>query len=1003
MADDDDAERRREINLFAAMATGDYNSGTFDSETMNQATTDAASFSREATRSPSPQGQLANPIQQQSQEDSMQNLFSSQASSQLDNSGTFSRVPSATSAKPSARSAASEFNLEAAAASLADLESSPPHGHGSVPAAGLATISLAQRRVGTKGEGCPPQIAANSSPMHIQQVLLPRPLVFGPIVPPRVLNEARQIIREALDRQGVPVQNQESESLGPKEPPRTSQLRPGVRNLISCLQTYGHGINILSGDNGIEVCSKDDDACNGSPYVSIFCPAWGDDGSVTTNSTAVEANQESDKESPSKSTKLEANDAPSSSASNQDEPTTSTDDIVHSSSSAMSKPVLEQKPTLTVDTSHDKAISDRDLFSMWARGESDESGSGSQVGLSMSQNNKSSVDTAGTDGKKQNTENGDDTDSSNGSTNDVRIPVTGKQPVPMSDQDLFSQWARGESPANESFRMGDSISKEGFFNSGTFQPRPSLPSTQDDSDDDSVVGSELKKKVGINESLNAAVASLEEEGFAAPGNDTTGTSPGVAAEDASEYFMSVPLTEDGGRPLSNLELMNGVTPLFGVDDAPLPVEADLGIHETKDEQQRSNEQRRNQALIENCCPQNVFGSVACPNPAVGPDDNHSWNSRSSPDGPTASLPPRPESPGPGKKGALSRKGKGDRLGKRGAKTRNSRFDARSRYGWWHVPDETELPPKPDSATESPETDSQSVEGGTETPLQLPPLEHSASALHIHTKLEPTPEKLQELNSPLSLLHPATSLSQSLPLLSDRPPSHRYVQVDTQAVGFPTLGGEVEPFFCSLAIYNVETISQGGNDQNESPVPNIQRCGRVTETLHFDIVSDPTVEKRCRGSLWPYLVHKKGDRGKSFLGSSVASSPSSVPEQERGQGSRCGVFPLPSNLNIANLYAVLIVHKVVSEGGDFEAYLRPGKETDRIDIEALRLRAEKAANQQGTFLMPFAFGVAPLVQVFREDTPLVAKSSAVRIPLFKFSSGLGDRQLIDHIMVMLYPR
>jgi hypothetical protein len=125
-----------------------------------------------------------------------------------------------------------------------------------------------------------------------------------------------------------------------------------------------------------------------------------------------------------------------------------------------------------------------------------------------------------------------------------------------------------------------------------------------------------------------------------------------------------------------------------------------------------------------------------------------------------------------------------------------------------------------------------------------------------------------------------------------------------------------------------------------------------------------------------------------------------------QGTRCGVFPLPSNLNVANLYAVLIVHKVLSEDTDFEIYLKQSKKARSagpIDINKFRAKAEKASNQHGSFLMPFAFGVAPLLQVFGAENPVIASSRAVQIPLFRFSAGLGERQIIDHIMVMLYPR
>ena len=275
------------------------------------------------------------------------------------------------------------------------------------------------------------------------------------------------------------------------------------------------------------------------------------------------------------------------------------------------------------------------------------------------------------------------------------------------------------------------------------------------------------------------------------------------------------------------------------------------------------------------------------------------------------------------------------------------------------------------------------------PLHIPPLSHAAVNVLIQTNLEPQPEKLHEQNRPLSQLHPATVYAHSLPFLSDRPPSYRYLQIDTQAVGFLGVGGEIEPLFCSLAIYHVETLAPtSSKDPTLAPIPDLPRCGKVTETLTFDVVSEPSIETRCHGALWPYPVESEGDKV---------------------QGTRCGVFPLPSNLNIHNLYAILIVHKVVSEGSDFEPYLRPLQPDDTagidvpFDLDSLRRRAEKSAKHHGKFIMPFAFGVAPLLQVFGADAPVVPSSRAVQIPLFKFAAGLGDRQIIDHIMVMLYPR
>ena len=107
----------------------------------------------------------------------------------------------------------------------------------------------------------------------------------------------------------------------------------------------------------------------------------------------------------------------------------------------------------------------------------------------------------------------------------------------------------------------------------------------------------------------------------------------------------------------------------------------------------------------------------------------------------------------------------------------------------------------------------------------------------------------------------------------------------------------------------------------------------------------------------------------------------------------------------NLYAIITVSKVISEGADFEIYLQSqnSKVGDSVDLDSLKAKAEKASQQQGRYTMPFAFGVAPLLQVFGGEIPTVACSRAVKIPLFRFSSGQGERQIIDHIMVMLYPR
>jgi hypothetical protein len=302
------------------------------------------------------------------------------------------------------------------------------------------------------------------------------------------------------------------------------------------------------------------------------------------------------------------------------------------------------------------------------------------------------------------------------------------------------------------------------------------------------------------------------------------------------------------------------------------------------------------------------------------------------------------------------------------------FDPRQRFGWWNASNSKTSGEKNSEET-SKDSDKENL------PIQLASFDHAALTPLVETSLEPRPQKLHDQNRPLSHLHPATPLARALPFLSDRPPSFRYLQIDTQAVGFPSLGGEIEPLFCSLAIYHVEAVSpssSSNSDPSMAPIPDLQRCGKVTETLHFDIATDPELESTCEKALWPFGSKEEGS-----------------------SGTRCGVFPLPSNLSIHNLYAAIIVQKVISEGSDFEAYLR--QDVKIKDLTTLRQRAEKSCVHQGKFLMPFCFGVAPLLQVFGADTPLTPSSRAVQIPLFRFSSGLGERQIIDHIMVMLYPR
>lgn len=672
-------------------------------------------------------------------------------------------------------------------------------------------------------------------------------------------------------------------------------------------------------------------------------------------------------------------------------------------------PPAESKKTEVSDS----AQAEKDLFSKWASGKSS-SDVKEPDEIDSAEAEKNMFSKWANGGDHESTEvlpeiDKDDQESPPESTEGKSTQV--------SEQDMFSQWACAGQVDVISSATKAPVQRP--FD--TFQAIPDVP-VDDYSDDDSVERSEVKKKVGMNENLNSALASLanEDGGRTVP---TVGTES-IGVDEASALLAQIGATTEGGRPLSNFEITNGLVPLFGCDDSTLPGESDLGIFQTKEEQTRSMEQRRSQEIIDKHTYPNIYGQVTCPNPAQGPDDSHTWNSRSAParkhmmpygatghltSGPGIvpvldSSPAKPKnkyengkhSPAsvaessatgdvaPSGYSVSSRSGDGTAKSKRRHQKHQSRntksFDAKARFGWWNVSD---------NSSPSHEV----INEDEACLLQLPHNGPGATSTQVATGLTPTCEFLRQENMPLSELHAATSVAGALPFLSDRPPSFRYLQIDTEAVGFPALGGEVEPLFCSLAIYHVESTTSS-HDPRAAPVPNFERCGRVTEVLTFDVVRDAGVEAACYESLWPYatsLDKTKGSHG------------------EAAQGSRCGVFPLASNLNVSNLYAILIVHKVLSEKDDAEIYTKPAKSDSKdgtspsIDVGKYREKAARASSRQGDFLMPFAFGVAPLLQIFGTDIPTSVNSRAVQIPLFKFTNGFGDRPIISHIMVMLYPR
>lgn len=346
----------------------------------------------------------------------------------------------------------------------------------------------------------------------------------------------------------------------------------------------------------------------------------------------------------------------------------------------------------------------------------------------------------------------------------------------------------------------------------------------------------------------------------------------------------------------------------------------------------------------------------------------------------------------------------------------------SRIAWWNLPDGFDEPSS--AKAKQRRRNSSHPSPGAEV---FPALTDDPIPLDVQTGLWPPLSLVRENNMSGMRSHPAMSSARFLPHLSDRDPGARHLQVDTTAVGFPKLGGEVEPMFCRMALYHFEmgserttapsssttgtgrdgpargkdseTMSTGASSW--TPTPDAGRSGPVTEWLCFDVVQDPGVIDSCRCALWPY------DKGSDVNG--LLTSPVSADDKDaRSEGTSCGVFPLPGNLSISNLYAVIIVHKVIAEPAETQHYYKPGRhdlaaQEELPELSKLRVDAGIACEERGHLVAPFAFGVVPLKHIIGEESPKFPVSRAVQIPLFRYDPERGPTSIFDHIMLMLHPR
>ena len=617
-----------------------------------------------------------------------------------------------------------------------------------------------------------------------------------------------------------------------------------------------------------------------------------------------------------------------------------------------------------------------------------------------------------------------------GEAADEPAPAPASESTDLS-QDAFLRYARAgtvdDSERNGTFvgtKFSSSVANTN--DNGTFVAQPpkknafpipafdcstfvqAVKSSDGGSDDDSIEAAEERTAVGLNDNISAAAAMLAGSGGVDidDGDDVNG---GIWASMSIAVGGGAKAGNVNGRPYSNFELTRGCIPQFPCDDPSLPHESDLGVFETKEEEKRSAERRRERNMIEDFAVPGIMPHVACPTQCSDADDSVSWTSRFTEND---------------LGGATARTGSNTMLisldsntpanqpGKDGQQPKSQLYEA-SRIAWWNLPDDFDEA----STSRSKKHRPKGAKSQRPTAEVFPALDDPIP-LDVQTNLWPPVGLLRENNMSGTRSHPATSTARFMPHISDRAPSVRHLQIDTTAVGFPKLGGEVEPMFCKLAIYHFEmsteksAVAASSNPRDGdsvsttassyAPSPNMQRCGKVTESLSFDVVQDQQVIENCKRALWPYAEQKPDgtDAPATFAFDGIG-------KDIQSEGTPCGIFPLPSNLSISNLYAVIIVHKVIAEDADVQHYYKPGRHEsthgDIPDLANLRDSAKTASEQYGQYTIPFAFGVVPLKHIIGDESPKLPVSRAVQIPLFKFDTDRGPQSIFDHILLMLHPR
>lgn len=587
---------------------------------------------------------------------------------------------------------------------------------------------------------------------YVEKVMLPRPLFFGHTLPPRILEEAKLAAKIYLNKEDggsssrrewlekdaessldSAIHESEEDSIFTKSSISTystsmggklfeSNLSPCARNFEGALEVFGFGQNPFSSSNDINNPQQDEDTIYSDempkaphPYISIYAPVWGDRARADRARTRR------------KRAKL----ADASAA-------TMRGASFRSSESVNRLSCRSEDGNTTISNSFHRDF--RDDFSRLT---------------AQDHTTKSPIEAH--DPENPSTSTIDVTDSNDFSRNQFSMFARAGTPTVETTNDFsrdqFCTFARGDD-AGGTFVRDTAIETPGGSNFVSNQPKFSVDNMDSStfvqavkygdagSDDDSIEAAEERKAVGLNDNMAAAAAMLagEEVDYDGDDNDQCGIrtslcnkAAGGGAKAANKY----------GRPYSNFELTGGCVPWFSCDDPSLPHESDLGVFETKEDEKRTNQRRREKNIIENLTVPGIMTVPCCPTQCTDVDDSHSWNSRE-----------EGVSTGKANNTVLVSLHDGKSPTSPGSPLRSKAptYEA-SRVGWWNLPDgfeETSITPG------KIRKESKKRRQNSSPTVDVFPALDDPITLDVVTNLWPSPQVLRNNNISAARLHSATS-------------------------------------------------------------------------------------------------------------------------------------------------------------------------------------------------------------------------------------------------------